>query len=130
DRPVGGDDHVIGGVEPVAPEAVDDRLGGVHIGGADGAVALDRATAVRAFDDGAVQVQGAAVGEVDAGGEHREFAGVLRVLEDPVAGDVAEAHRPAARDPDRALGPGGAGGDPLEGRVAGQQRGGRGLVHG
>lgn len=114
DRAVRLHDDIIGGVQPHVTEPLNQRLRQRAVARPHPGVTLDGSAAVGALDDVPVEIEGASVGELDAGREDREVARLLAELENPVVGDVAEADAPALGQPDRPLRPDRARADPLQ----------------
>src|SRR5581483_9240933 len=104
DRAVRLHHHVVGRVEPLAVEAVDQHR--------DGAVVLrarHAAPAVRAADEPALAVAGVAVGEVGGLAVDAHRPRLLLPLEDAVVGDVAPQQVAPVAEVDRPLRPAAAG---------------------
>ena len=106
DRAVRLHDHVVGRVEPLAVEAVDQHGDGAVVLGAD-----DAPAAVLAGDEAALAVAGVAVGEVGGLAVDADRARLLLPLQDAVVGDVAPQQIAPVAEIDRPLGPAAAGGE-------------------
>ena len=108
DRVVGLHHHVVGRVERLAVELVDQH--------GDGAVELGAGHAPRivlAGDQPALAIARVAVGVVGGLAEDADAAGLLLPAHDAVVGDVAPHQVAAGAEPGRSLAPAHAGGKPL-----------------
>ncbi len=108
DRVVGLDHHIVGRVERLAVELVDqDRDGAIVLG------ARDPPSAVLAGDQAALAVAGVAVGVVGGLAVDAHPPGLLVPAHDAVVGNVAPQQAARIAHPDRPLAPAHAGGEPL-----------------
>ncbi len=108
DAVVAFDHHIVGRVQPLALETVDEDAQGAVVFGA-----CDPARPMLAGDQPALTVARIAVGEVRRPSEHRHRAGLLFPPHDAVVGNVAPQKEAAIPEPDGPFAETHAGGEPL-----------------